>query len=200
MIQFKAVDIQVSGNFRLRWDSGQYMIQFKAVDIQVSGNFRLRWDSGQYMIQFKAVDIQVSGNFRLRWDSGQYMIQFKAVDIQVSGNFRLRWDSSLKIWDLYPDIDDGVLDTTLCDKVGQWLVTGQWFSPGTPVSFTNKTDHHDITEILLKVALNTLTLTPILMTVSLFIFDYTGVPSYTNVFVTRKWKGNCQVYGSVVKG
>ena len=33
------------------------------------------------------------------------------------------------------------------------------FFPGTPVSSTNKIDHHDITEILLKVALNTLTLT-----------------------------------------
>ena len=44
--------------------------------------------------------------------------------------------------------------TTLCDKVCQWLVTGLWFSPGTPVSSTNKTDLHDITEILLKVALN----------------------------------------------
>ena len=32
----------------------------------------------------------------------------------------------------------------------------QWFSPGTLVSSTNKTDHHDITEILLKVALNTI--------------------------------------------
>ena len=31
--------------------------------------------------------------------------------------------------------------------------------PGTPVSSTNKTDHHDITEIVLKVALNTITLT-----------------------------------------
>ena len=31
-----------------------------------------------------------------------------------------------------------------------------WFSPGTPLSFTNKTDRHDITEILLKVALNTI--------------------------------------------
>jgi len=51
----------------------------------------------------------------------------------------------------------GVLDTALCDKVCQWLVAGQWFSPGTPVSSTNKTDRHDITEILLKVALNTLT-------------------------------------------
>jgi hypothetical protein len=33
-------------------------------------------------------------------------------------------------------------------------VTGRWFSPGTPVSSTNKTDHHNIAEILLKVALN----------------------------------------------
>jgi hypothetical protein len=37
----------------------------------------------------------------------------------------------------------GVLDTTLCDKVCQWLAAGWWFS-------TNKTDRHDITEILLK--------------------------------------------------
>ena len=47
----------------------------------------------------------------------------------------------------------GVLDTTLCDKVCQWLAAGQWFSLGTPVSSTNKTDHHDKSEILLKVAL-----------------------------------------------
>ena len=32
---------------------------------------------------------------------------------------------------------------------------GRWFSPGTPVSSTIKTGRHDITEILLKVALNT---------------------------------------------
>jgi hypothetical protein len=30
------------------------------------------------------------------------------------------------------------------------------FSPGPSVSSTNKTDHHDIVEILLKVALNTI--------------------------------------------
>jgi hypothetical protein len=30
---------------------------------------------------------------------------------------------------------------------------------GTPVSSTNKSDHHDITEILLKMTLNTITLT-----------------------------------------
>jgi hypothetical protein len=38
-------------------------------------------------------------------------------------------------------------------------VTGQWFSPDTPVSSTNKTDCHDIAEILLKVVLNTITFT-----------------------------------------
>jgi hypothetical protein len=42
----------------------------------------------------------------------------------------------------------------------QWLVAGRWFSPSTPVFSTNKTDRHDITEILLKVALNTITTTP----------------------------------------
>ena len=44
--------------------------------------------------------------------------------------------------------------TSLCDKVCQWPPTGRWFSPGPPVSFVNKTDCHDITEILLKVVLN----------------------------------------------
>jgi hypothetical protein len=37
------------------------------------------------------------------------------------------------------------------------FVTGLWFSPGLPVSSTNKTDRHDIAEILLKVVLNTIT-------------------------------------------
>jgi hypothetical protein len=46
--------------------------------------------------------------------------------------------------------------TTLCDRVCQWLATSRWFSPGPPVSSTYKTDRHDITEILLKVALNTI--------------------------------------------
>jgi hypothetical protein len=36
---------------------------------------------------------------------------------------------------------------------------GQWFSLGTPVSSTNKADRQDITEILLTVVLNIITLT-----------------------------------------
>jgi hypothetical protein len=34
---------------------------------------------------------------------------------------------------------------------------GEWFSLGTPASSTTKTGRHDIAEILLKVALNTIT-------------------------------------------
>ena len=40
----------------------------------------------------------------------------------------------------------------------QWLATGQWFSPGPPVSSTNKTDFYYITEILLQVTLNNIKL------------------------------------------
>jgi hypothetical protein len=44
---------------------------------------------------------------------------------------------------------------TASDKAYQLLAHGQWFSPGTPAFSTTKTDHHDIAEILLKVALST---------------------------------------------
>jgi hypothetical protein len=36
-------------------------------------------------------------------------------------------------------------DTTLCDKVCQWLATGRWFSLGATVSSINETDRSDIT-------------------------------------------------------
>ena len=54
----------------------------------------------------------------------------------------------------------GVLDITLGKKVCQWHTVDRWFSIGTPVSFTIKSDRHDITEILLKVVLNTINLIP----------------------------------------
>jgi hypothetical protein len=65
----------------------------------------------------------------------------------------------------------GVLNTTLCDQdqVCQWLVSDQWFPLGTLVSSTNKTDLHDITQILLKVVLSTIHQTCVLL--SLYIVD-----------------------------
>ena len=50
----------------------------------------------------------------------------------------------------------GVLDTTLCDKVCQRFETDR-FSPN---SSTNKTDRHDITKLLLKMAFSTINLNP----------------------------------------
>ena len=43
--------------------------------------------------------------------------------------------------------------------LSQWLTEGQRFPAGTLVSSTNKTGRHHIAEILLKVALSTITLT-----------------------------------------
>ena len=43
----------------------------------------------------------------------------------------------------------GLFDATL--SVFQWLAVGRWFSPG---SSPNRNDHHDITELLLQVAIN----------------------------------------------
>ena len=63
--------------------------------------------------------------------------------------------SPLSLWVRSP-LGRGLLDTTLCDKVYQCLATGRRFSQVTAVSFTNKTDRHDIAEILLKVVLNTI--------------------------------------------
>jgi hypothetical protein len=44
-------------------------------------------------------------------------------------------------------------------------MAGRWFSPDTPISSTKKTDRHDISEVLLKVALNTITPVFLLLTV-----------------------------------
>jgi len=82
-------------------------------------------------------------------------------------SFKLHWIynylcnqylSPLTLWVRIP-LRRGVLDTILCDNVCQRLVEGWLCSPGTPVFSTNKTDRHDITEILLKVVLNVINLT-----------------------------------------
>ena len=58
----------------------------------------------------------------------------------------------------------GVPDTTLCDKSCQGLATGRWFFP---VSSTDKTDRHDIIELLLKVTLCTIKPNPSIWKVDL---------------------------------
>jgi hypothetical protein len=86
------------------------------------------------------------------WIPFMYSIQHyvtKCVESRLCTRYNIMWQSVLN--PVY------VLDTTLCDKVCQLLAAGRWFSP---VSSTNKTDRHDINGLLLKMALNTITLTP----------------------------------------
>jgi hypothetical protein len=59
------------------------------------------------------------------------------------------------------DDDDGDVHFVLNQyaKLHFYSTSSQWFSPGTLFSSTNKTDCRNIAEILLKVVLNTITLT-----------------------------------------
>ena len=41
------------------------------------------------------------------------------------------------------------------DKIYQLLTNGQWFSPGTPPSFTTKTGRHDIAEHIVESGVKT---------------------------------------------
>ena len=98
----------------------------------------------------------------------------------------------LKLWVRIP-LRWGVLCTTLCDKVCQWLAEGRWFSPGPPVSSTNKKNRHDIAEILLKVALSILILVQInkqqdLYKLSIRINKETTACSVSYWTVLTKWK------------
>ena len=68
-------------------------------------------------------------------------------------------------------------------KFCQWLATGRWNSLGHLISSTNTTDSHDITEILLKVALNT--------------SKQTGVV-YVPVAEISKWAGTWYFYLSEI--
>jgi hypothetical protein len=79
------------------------------------------------------------------WSYGSWIYNYQCNDCL----------SPLRLW---VRISIRVRCTTLCDKVCQCLAAGRWFSPGIPVSSTNKTDRHDMTEILLKVALKTISL------------------------------------------
>jgi len=56
------------------------------------------------------------------------------------------------------------------------------FSSGTAVSSTNKTAHHDITEILLKVRLNTIDLNQTTLLSKIYSFS-TNVLEYAILFV-----------------
>ena len=69
-------------------------------------------------------------------------LQPSILPIQRGSRSRDRWLSLLMLWSR---ISIRVRYTTFCDKVYQWLATGWWFSPGSPVFCSNITDRHDKT-------------------------------------------------------
>jgi hypothetical protein len=60
------------------------------------------------------------------------------------------WNQCLSPLMLWVRISIRARCTTLCDKVCQWLATGRCFSVGPRVSSINKTDCHNVTEILIS--------------------------------------------------
>jgi hypothetical protein len=83
-----------------------------------------------------------------------------SISLSGEGSWSWSYDSWIynclcNLW-VQPLFRRGELDTTLCDIVCQWLATYRWFSPGIPVSSTNITDRHGITDKLLRVSLTTI--------------------------------------------
>ena len=66
-------------------------------------------------------------------------------------------------------------------KVCQWLVAGGWVSLYTLVSSYNKTDTHNIAEILLKVALNTTSITHLQIFIYILVEDWDYIVCCGNI-------------------
>jgi hypothetical protein len=84
-----------------------------------------------------------SNDSHLGWRAWLSDIIFKGNPLRmIQAKFGLNWPGGFRGEDFWKSLqtDDG---------------RGRWFSVGTSVSSTNKTHCHDITEILLKVVLNT---------------------------------------------
>ena len=72
---------------------------------------------------------------------------------------------------------------------------GRWSSSGTSVSSTNKTDFHDIAEILLKVALHTINLIPTYKRQELLTLrEHMGSPQFLVGFVPLIFLVFCVVF------
>ena len=84
----------------------------------------------------------------------------------------------------------------------QWIAASPWFSVSSPLSSTNRTDCYYITEILLKVALNTIILLLYTITVllSLSILVNCSSPEYKwNICPWTLWNQQSIIYFSFVK-
>jgi len=120
--------------------------------LQAPSSLRMQFYYFKYSHQnfIKTVTDQTTLKFKLHLRRGHrghdhMVVRFK-ITCAISAYHHLSCEFEPHSW-------RGVLNTTSCDKICQLLATGQWC---TTVSSTNKTNRHNITEILLKVTLNTI--------------------------------------------
>ena len=86
----------------------------------------------------------------------QNLLKWRKVTFRIN-NFILFEPLMITIYNMTVEKLLIIIITENVSQICQWLATDRLFSLGTPV-FSTKTEHHNITEILLKVALNTLNL------------------------------------------
>jgi hypothetical protein len=88
----------------------------------------------------------------LYWvDVRTFVVSTKSIYANIKTLWLKEINDTTKVVSSNPILRRGVLDKTLCDKVGQWLAAGRWVSPGTLFTSGSNTDRQDIAEILLKV-------------------------------------------------
>ena len=107
------------------------------------------------------------GKLRCSWRISSYCFTCCVTHIMISCSIHLDLIMIIMVMKRSNKLSTGIYNN---------LVSDRWFSPGSPVCSTNKTDCHDITEIFLKVALNTRNLT--LIFYHLYLHDIEILPHY----------------------
>ena len=86
----------------------------------------------KWSLVYNTNNVQLSGSL----DNRDRMVVGFTTTCAISGYHNLSSEFESCSW-------LGVIYTTLCDKVCQWLAPGRWFSPATSVSSITKTDGQD---------------------------------------------------------
>ena len=132
-----------------------------------------------------------------RKKSTQILRKTKSTQIRRTVVFVIAWQLYLQLpMQLVPittdvvssNLDQGEVYKNYVIKLVSDLRQVRGFSPGLPVSSTNKADRHDVTEILLKVALNT----------KQFTFSKITVKYNENQFLTYRFGIFIFIFSSVV--